>query len=187
LVESTTVQHLWAGVTTKKLILDIFSIRPKVAAKIVHNVHNASDSHTVLHPMWVYCNAKVNGTLIVKFTQPFLHSQNYLSIGNSSQAPQSPTKNIGSPTKSPTKGSPRKKAGGRQKDVLQLPQPYCSLKSDQIKRWYKELSAGQVIGADNEAELEFFKMISFTNAFVLKVNQLSKQVCSKCTLLLIEC
>jgi hypothetical protein len=28
LVESTTVQQLWAGVTTKKLILDIFSIRP---------------------------------------------------------------------------------------------------------------------------------------------------------------
>jgi hypothetical protein len=36
LVESTTVQQLWAGVTTKKLILDIFSIRPDcqiVAAK----------------------------------------------------------------------------------------------------------------------------------------------------------
>jgi hypothetical protein len=28
LVESTTVQQLWACVTTKKLILDIFSIRP---------------------------------------------------------------------------------------------------------------------------------------------------------------
>jgi hypothetical protein len=28
LVESTTVQQLWAGLTTKKLILDIFSIRP---------------------------------------------------------------------------------------------------------------------------------------------------------------
>jgi hypothetical protein len=38
LVESTTVQQLWAGVTTKKLILDIFSIRPNVqivAAKSV--------------------------------------------------------------------------------------------------------------------------------------------------------
>jgi hypothetical protein len=38
LVESTTVQQLWACVTTKKLILDIFSIRPKcqiVAAKSV--------------------------------------------------------------------------------------------------------------------------------------------------------
>jgi hypothetical protein len=38
LVESTTVQQLWARVTTKKLILDIFSIRPNcqiVAAKSV--------------------------------------------------------------------------------------------------------------------------------------------------------
>jgi hypothetical protein len=38
LVESTTVQQLWAGVKTKKLILDIFSIRPNcqiVAAKSV--------------------------------------------------------------------------------------------------------------------------------------------------------
>jgi hypothetical protein len=38
LVESSTVQQLWAGVTTKKLILDIFSIRPNcqiVAAKSV--------------------------------------------------------------------------------------------------------------------------------------------------------
>jgi hypothetical protein len=31
LVESTTVQQLWAGVTTKKLILDIFSICPKLS------------------------------------------------------------------------------------------------------------------------------------------------------------
>jgi hypothetical protein len=38
LVESTTVQQLWACVTTKKLILNIFSIRPNcqiVAAKNV--------------------------------------------------------------------------------------------------------------------------------------------------------
>jgi hypothetical protein len=38
LEESTTVQQLWACVTTNKLILDIFSIRPNsqiVAAKSV--------------------------------------------------------------------------------------------------------------------------------------------------------
>jgi hypothetical protein len=38
LVELTTVQQLWASVTTKKLILDIFSIRSNcliVAAKSV--------------------------------------------------------------------------------------------------------------------------------------------------------
>jgi hypothetical protein len=37
LVESTTVQQLWAGVTTKKLILDIFSIRqPRVSRSSRH-------------------------------------------------------------------------------------------------------------------------------------------------------
>jgi hypothetical protein len=34
LVESTTVQQLWAGVTTKKLILDIFSIRPNCPPRV---------------------------------------------------------------------------------------------------------------------------------------------------------
>jgi hypothetical protein len=60
LVESTTVQQLWACVTTKKLILDIFSIRPNcqiVAAKSVQVMlpytSNASDSHTVLHTLWL--------------------------------------------------------------------------------------------------------------------------------------
>jgi hypothetical protein len=59
LVESTTVQQLWAGVTTKKLILDNFLNSSKlsiVAAKIVRIMSpytsNASDSHTVLHPLW---------------------------------------------------------------------------------------------------------------------------------------
>jgi hypothetical protein len=34
LVESTTVQQLWAGVTTKKLILDIFSFRPNCQPRV---------------------------------------------------------------------------------------------------------------------------------------------------------
>ena len=38
---------------------------------------------------------------------------------------------------------------------------------------------GKVIGADNETELELFKSVNFTNALVLKINQLAKQV--KCT------
>lgn len=76
---------------------------------------------------------------------------------------------------SPTKGgSPRKK--GKARDVLTLPKPYNALKSDQIKRWNKELLEGKVVGADNEAELELFKSVCFTNALVLKVNQLAKQV-----------
>ena len=35
---------------------------------------------------------------------------------------------------------------------------------------------GKVVGADNEAELELFKSVNFTNALVLKINQLAKQV-----------
>ena len=35
---------------------------------------------------------------------------------------------------------------------------------------------GKVIGADNESELELFKSVNFTNALVLKINQLAKQV-----------
>merc|ERR1712223_1500599 len=34
---------------------------------------------------------------------------------------------------------------------------------------------GKTVGADNEVELEFFNSISFTNALVLKINQLAKQ------------
>ena len=60
--------------------------------------------------------------------------------------------------------------------MLTLPKPYSHLKSDQIKRWNKQLIEGEVIGADNEAEQELFKCVSFTNALVLKINQLAKQV-----------
>ena len=87
----------------------------------------------------------------------------------------SPTKEgPGSPTRSPTK-SPRKR-GSKARDVLTLPKPYSHLKSDQIKRWNKEMLEGKVVGADNEAELELFKSVNFTNALVLKINQLAKQV-----------
>ena len=72
--------------------------------------------------------------------------------------------------------SPRKGRRSKAKDVITLPKPYALLKSDQIKRWTKEMQEGKVIGADNEAELEFFKSVHFTNALVLKMNQLAKQV-----------
>ena len=79
-----------------------------------------------------------------------------------------------SPTKSPTK-SPRKK-GPKAKDVMSLPKPYSLLNTDKIKKWHKELVAGNEVGADDEDEQEFFNSIHFTNAFVLKINQLVKQV-----------
>ena len=88
----------------------------------------------------------------------------------------SPTKEgPGSPTRSPSK-SPRKGHRSKARDVLTLPKPYSHLKSDQIKRWNKEMIEGKVIGADNEAEKELFDSINFTNALVLKINQLAKQV-----------
>jgi|ERR1712062_551898 len=92
------------------------------------------------------------------------------SSGHSSMPPGSPSK---SPTRSPIK-SPRK-GRSKAKDVLTVPKPYCNLKSDQIKKWNKELIEKRVIGADNEAEQELFNSIKFTNALVLKVNQLAKQ------------
>jgi hypothetical protein len=55
LVESTTVQQLWAGVTTKKLIFRHFLNSSKLSAKSVQVIlpytSNASDSHTVLHTL----------------------------------------------------------------------------------------------------------------------------------------
>lgn len=87
----------------------------------------------------------------------------------------SPTKETASPTRSPIK-SPRKGQRSKARDVISLPKPYNTLKSDQIKRWNKEMLDGKVVGADNEAELELFKSICFTNALVLKINQLAKQV-----------
>ena len=60
-----------------------------------------------------------------------------------------------------------------------VPKPYCNLKSDQIKKWNKEMIEKQVVGASNEAEQELFNSIKFTNALVLKVNQLAKQVSEK--------
>ena len=76
----------------------------------------------------------------------------------------------GSPRRSPTK-SPRKKA--RARDVLTLPKPYNNLKSDVLRKWLKELNAG------NQVDIEVypnFKQIRFSNALILKTNQLLKQV-----------
>jgi hypothetical protein len=42
LVESTTVQQLWVCVTTKKLILDIFSIRPNVQIEAAKGVQGSN-------------------------------------------------------------------------------------------------------------------------------------------------
>ena len=62
--------------------------------------------------------------------------------------------------------------------LMSLPKPYSLLNTDKIKKWHKELVAGNEVGADDEDEQEFFNSIHFTNAFVLKINQLVKQVCT---------
>jgi hypothetical protein len=80
LAESTTVQQLWACVTTKKLISDNFLKSSKlsiVAAKIVRIVSpytsNASDSHTVIHTLWPRDRISLFiGTIPLKITQPLL-------------------------------------------------------------------------------------------------------------------
>ena len=74
---------------------------------------------------------------------------------------------------SPTK-SPRKKI--RARDVLQLPKPYDNVKSDIIKKWLKEIDAGNPI--DEEAH-PTYSQLRFCNALIQKVNQLSKQVSSE--------
>ena len=84
--------------------------------------------------------------------------------------PQSPTKSPQSPTKSPKKGSKT-----RARDVLQLPKPYCYMKSDTIKRWNAHYEQGKSLEED-EKDYQLFKTVEFTHALILKVNQLSKQV-----------
>ena len=61
----------------------------------------------------------------------------------------------------------------RARDVLQLPKPYDNIKSDIVKKWLKVLNAGGTIDVE---EYPHFKKIKFSNALILKVNQLCKQV-----------
>jgi hypothetical protein len=55
------INYCLGGRTTKKLILDIFSIRPAKSVQVISPyTSNASDSHTVLHTLWIwYQNEKV--------------------------------------------------------------------------------------------------------------------------------
>ena len=135
---------------------------------------------------WVWTTVRLNqnqtcqkiqnllcGTLFIAILK--IYSDTFFAKSYLKFVTGSPTKEAGSPTRSPIK-SPRKGHRSKARDVLTLPKPYSGLKSDQIKRWNKEMLDGKVIGADNEAELELFKTIFFTNALVLKTNQLAKQV-----------
>jgi hypothetical protein len=56
LVESTTFQQLWAGVTTKKLILDIFSIRLNCQPRVSRSSrHTQVMLQTVVTLFYIHC------------------------------------------------------------------------------------------------------------------------------------
>jgi hypothetical protein len=56
LVESTTVQQqLWAGVTTKKLILDIFSIRPNCQPRVSRSSRHTQVMLQTVTLFYIHC------------------------------------------------------------------------------------------------------------------------------------
>jgi hypothetical protein len=55
LVESTTVQQLWAGVTTKKLILDIFSISPNCQPRVSRSSRHAQVMLQTVTLFYIHC------------------------------------------------------------------------------------------------------------------------------------
>jgi hypothetical protein len=68
------------------------------------------------------------------------------------------------------------------RDVLQLPKPYCYIKSDTVKRWNAHYEQGTPLEGD-EKDIQHFKAVDFSHALILKVHQLSKQViCLICSL-----
>jgi hypothetical protein len=58
LVESTTVQQLWAGVTTKKLILDIFSIRPNCQPRVSRSSRYTQVMLQTVTLFYIHCDQK---------------------------------------------------------------------------------------------------------------------------------
>ena len=74
--------------------------------------------------------------------------------------------------------SPRKRrvrVRTKAKDIIELPKPYNIISSDDIKRWDREIRESGAI--DEEAEINaIVPQMAFTNALVLKMNQLTKQV-----------
>ena len=62
----------------------------------------------------------------------------------------------------------------RAHDILELTSPYNQIKSDDVKRWKKKKEQNDDGTANKEGDI--LETIAFTNALVLKVNQLSKQV-----------
>jgi hypothetical protein len=55
LVESTTVQQLWAGVTTKKLSLDIFSIRSNCQPRVSRSSRHAQVMLQTVTLFYIHC------------------------------------------------------------------------------------------------------------------------------------
>ena len=118
-------------------------------------------------------------------TQPASKTSNLASTSTSnlaststsnlaSTASNSASKNQTQPPPSPTK-KPAKRTTIKARDVIELPKPYNRIRSDDVKRWDKELKESGTIDEKAEGNL-IMKEMSFTNALVLKTNQLAKQV-----------
>lgn len=77
---------------------------------------------------------------------------------------------------SPRKGGlARARARARARDVIELPAPYSLIRSDDMKRWDREIGQTTMID-ESTAENAIVKDMAFTNALVLKMSQLAKQV-----------
>ncbi|TRY71890.1 hypothetical protein TCAL_12111, partial [Tigriopus californicus] len=88
------------------------------------------------------------------------------SCDRKSQGQQPSQSSKDSPKKSPRKS--RKKA----RDIIELVDPFNQIRSDDVRRWEKEIRTTAKI--DVEAS-DLAASLAFTNAFVLKLNQIAKQ------------
>jgi hypothetical protein len=57
-IESTTVQQLWVGVTTKKLILDIFSIRPNCQPRVSRSSRHTQVMLQTVTLFYIHCDPR---------------------------------------------------------------------------------------------------------------------------------
>ena len=73
------------------------------------------------------------------------------------------------------KKSVKKKKKRTARDVIELPFPYNTIKSDDLKYWCKELAATKKLDVEADRN-QLVKDLAFTNAMVLKMNQIAKQV-----------
>jgi hypothetical protein len=82
LVESTTVQQLWAGVTTKKLILDIFSIRPNCQPRVSRSSRHTQVMLQTVTLFYIHCDHGQTATLLIHKNGSGAATRNYSETSN---------------------------------------------------------------------------------------------------------